>query len=82
MRGEAEGAYPADECRAESHPGPDAWDHAAGQTHKEAATDLVVYAAPSGETNYSVIAKGTKVTRHTVAKWYEMIREILSRYKS
>ena len=29
------------------------------------------------ETNYSTIAKGAKVTRHTVAKWYEMIREIL-----
>lgn len=26
------------------------------------------------ETNYSVIAKGANVTRHTVAKWYEMVR--------
>ena len=25
------------------------------------------------ETNYSIIAKGTKVTRHTAAKHYEMI---------
>ena len=25
------------------------------------------------ETNYSTIAKGAKVTRHMVAKWYEMI---------
>ena len=29
------------------------------------------------ETNYSVIAKGTKVTRHTVAKHYEMIQKML-----
>lgn len=29
------------------------------------------------ETNYSVIAKGTKVTRHTVAKHYIMIQELL-----
>lgn len=29
------------------------------------------------ETNYSTIAKGAKVTRHTVAKWYEMIRNML-----
>ena len=26
------------------------------------------------ETNYSVIARGSGVTRHTAAKWYEMIR--------
>ena len=30
------------------------------------------------ETNYSVIAKGAKVTRHTVAKWYEMIRKMVT----
>ena len=30
------------------------------------------------ETNYSTIAKGAKVTRHTVAKWYEMIQGMLS----
>ena len=29
------------------------------------------------ETNYSVIAKGTKVTRHTAAKHFEMIQKIL-----
>ena len=29
------------------------------------------------ETNYSVIAKGAKVTRHTVAKWYRMILKVL-----
>lgn len=29
------------------------------------------------ETNYSVIAKGAKVTRHTVAKHYEMIQKML-----
>ena len=29
------------------------------------------------ETNYSTIAKGAKVTRHTVAKWYEMMRGML-----
>lgn len=29
------------------------------------------------ETNYSVIAKGAKVTRHTVAKHFEMIRKML-----
>ena len=29
------------------------------------------------ETNYSVIAKGAKVTRHTVAKHYIMIQELL-----
>ena len=29
------------------------------------------------ETNYSTIAKGAKVTRHTVAKWYEMIRKMI-----
>lgn len=30
------------------------------------------------ETNYSTIAKGAKVTRHTVAKWYGMIREMVN----
>lgn len=30
------------------------------------------------ETNYSVIAKGAGVTRHTVAKWYEMIRKMVT----
>ena len=29
------------------------------------------------EINYSVIAKGAKVTRHTVAKHYEMIQKML-----
>ena len=29
------------------------------------------------ETNYSTIAKGTRVTRHTVAKHYEMIQKML-----
>ena len=29
------------------------------------------------ETNYSAIAKGANVTRHTVAKHYGMIREML-----
>ena len=29
------------------------------------------------ETNYSTIAKGAKVTRHTVAKHYEMVRKML-----
>ena len=29
------------------------------------------------ETNYSTIARGAKVTRHTVAKHYEMVREML-----
>ena len=28
----------------------------------------------SDETNYSVIARGATVTRHTVTKWYEMIQ--------
>lgn len=31
----------------------------------------------SDETNYSVIAKGAKVTRHTVTKHYEVIQNIL-----
>ena len=31
------------------------------------------------ETNYSVIARGSGVTRHTAAKWYEMMREMLGR---
>ena len=30
------------------------------------------------ETNYSVIARGAGVTRHTAAKWYEMIREMVA----
>ena len=30
-----------------------------------------------GETNYSTIAEGAGVNRHTVAKWYEMIRKML-----
>ena len=30
------------------------------------------------ETNYSTIAKGAKVTRHTVAKWYGMICEMVN----
>ena len=30
------------------------------------------------ETNYSTIAKGAKVTRHTVAKHYEMIRKMVT----
>lgn len=29
------------------------------------------------ETNYSAIAKGAKVTRHTVAKHFEMIQKML-----
>ena len=29
------------------------------------------------ETNYSVIARGAKVTRHTVAKHFEMIQKML-----
>ncbi|ERK63713.1 hypothetical protein HMPREF1545_00879 [Oscillibacter sp. KLE 1728] len=29
------------------------------------------------ETNYSTIAKGTKVTKHTVAKHFEMIQKML-----
>lgn len=29
------------------------------------------------ETNYSVIAKGAKVTRHTVSKHYELIQKML-----
>ena len=29
------------------------------------------------ETNYSTIAKGAKVTRHTVAKHFEMIQKML-----
>ena len=29
------------------------------------------------ETNYSIIARGAKVTRHTVAKHYGMVREML-----
>ena len=29
------------------------------------------------ETNYRVIAKGTKVTQHTVAKHFEMIQKML-----
>ena len=28
------------------------------------------------ETNYSTIAKGTKVTKHTVAKHFEMIQKM------
>lgn len=30
------------------------------------------------ETNYSIIARGAKVTRHTVAKWYEMIQGMVT----
>ena len=30
------------------------------------------------ETNYSVIAKGAKVTRHTVAKYYGMLQKMLN----
>ena len=29
------------------------------------------------ETNYSTIAKGAKVTRHTVSKHYELIQKML-----
>ena len=36
-----------------------------------------VYAHTSEETIYSVIAKGAKVTRHTVARHYEMIQKML-----
>ena len=32
------------------------------------------------ETNYSIIARGAKVTRHTVAKHYGMVREMLGFY--
>ena len=31
-----------------------------------------------GETNYSAIARGARVTRHTVAKHYELVRKMLS----
>ena len=34
------------------------------------------------ETNYSTIAKGAKVTRHTVAKHYEMIQKMLGIQKT
>ena len=34
------------------------------------------------ETNYSAIAKGAKVTRHTVAKHYEMIQKMLGIQKT
>ena len=44
-RGEAESAYPADECRAEDRSGPDAWNHSAGETHQKAAADLGVHEA-------------------------------------
>ena len=29
------------------------------------------------ETNYSTIAKGAKVTRHTVARWYAIVKEMV-----
>ena len=32
----------------------------------------------SDETNYSVIARGATVTRHTVTKWYEMIQGMVT----
>ena len=32
-----------------------------------------------GVTSYRAIAKGAGVTRHTAAKWYEMIRGMLGR---
>lgn len=31
----------------------------------------------TSETNYSIVAKGAKVTRHTVAKHYGMIQKML-----
>ena len=34
------------------------------------------------EANYSVIAKGAKVTRHTVARHYEMIQKMLGIQKT
>lgn len=34
------------------------------------------------ETNYSTIAKGAKVTRHTVAKHFEMIQKMLGIQKT
>ena len=34
------------------------------------------------ETNYSAIAKGAKVTRHTVAKHFEMIQKMLGIQKT
>ena len=36
----------------------------------------------SDETNYSVIARGATVTRHTVTKWYEMIQGTLGIQKT
>ena len=33
------------------------------------------------ETNYSIIARGAKVNRHTAAKHYEMVREMLELWR-
>ena len=49
----------------------------AGETHKEATADLGVHEVPPEETNYSVIAKWARVTRHTVSKHYKMIQKML-----
>ena len=38
--------------------------------------DMKIY---PDETNYSTIAKGAKVTRHTVAKHYRMMQNMLGR---
>lgn len=38
--------------------------------------DLDAHKVPPEETNYSVIAKGAKVTRHTVSKHYKMIQKM------
>ena len=49
------------------------------EVYQKAVADLGVHAAlPRGdELHYSTIAKGAKVTRHTVAEWYEMVRRMV-----
>ena len=49
------------------------------EVHQKAVTDLGVHVAlpRRDELHYSTIARGAKVTRHTVAKWYETVREMM-----
>ena len=93
VRGEAENAHPGNAGGAKAAPGSDAWDHAAilDRMHGIVSPDKLTKKQKQiwqylrfhpDETNLSVIARGAGVNRHTVAKWYEMIRGMVGIQKT
>ena len=68
--GGTEGAHSADERGAEGRTGPPAGDPPPCKLHKKERQIWEHMKFHPDETNMSVIAKGAKATRHTVAKHY------------